>query len=254
MGKIINCIDRKINKQVGSIEFKNISNDVGEIYIYGTIISSSYKWDDSDVTLSEFKEQLDEFKDMKNLDIFINSPGGSVTTGVSMLNLLKRHNATKNVYIDALSASIASVLMMSYDNLYVYPTSMAMIHKPMIGLMWGANADDLRKQAEDLDRIEENMIIPAYLEKATDELTEESLKDMLKAETWIGAKDIQKYFKNVTILEDEKELVACIKDKEILNIYKNTPQELLRENKKDVVEESEEVKNLKAKLLLELVI
>lgn len=257
MDKIINCLN-KDKKQVGTIEFKNMAEDKGEIYIYGEITSGSDKWDETDVILSEFKDNLDSFKDKKELNIYINSPGGSVNVGNAMLNQLKRHPATKNMYVDSIAASIASVILMAYDNLYIYNTSQMMVHKPAIGINWGGNANDLRKTAETLDRFEENTLLPAYMDRTTEELTEDNLKAMLNNETWLGSKDIQKYFKDVTILENNKELVACIKDVSILNNYKNVPESIKstinkgKGSQEDKQKEGIELEYLKARLELEL--
>lgn len=214
----------KENQKVGYIEFKNISYDVGEIYIYGQIMSGSEKWDDSDVTVKEFKEKLDNLGNVKTLDIYVNSPGGSVTSGVNILNILNRHRATKNVYIDALAASITSVIITCYDNLYIYPTSTVMIHEAMMGIFFAMlNKTELTEMAEQLERIEENMIIPAYMQKASDQVSEEMIRDAMKKETWWGAKEIQKYFNNVTLIEEEKDIAACA-NFDVLNKYQNVPE------------------------------
>lgn len=207
---------------MGSMTFKNFKEDTkNEIYFYGEIVSSDWKWEESDVSMQDFNDEMAKMDKTKEIDIYINSPGGSVTAGVAMLNRLKRFTGTKNVYIDSLAASITGVISMCYDNLFVYNTSMLMVHPPMGGITWGYNAAELREDAETLDKIEENMIIPAYLSKTT--LSEEEMKESVKVTSWWGAEDIKANFKNVTILEEDKTVVACIKDKNILNKYKNTP-------------------------------
>ncbi|HSH36199.1 head maturation protease, ClpP-related [Schnuerera sp.] len=214
----------KDNKKVGYIEFKNISKDIGEIYIYGQILSGSEKYEEDDVTVTDFRQKLEDLGNVKEINIFQNSPGGSIMAGVNILNLLNRHSAIKNVYIDSLSASISSVITMCYDNLYIYPTSTLMIHEAMMGFfLVMLNKTQLKEKAEQLERIEENMIIPAYMQKATSELTEDLLRNLLMEESWLGAKDIQKYFKNVTLIEKEKDLAACA-NFDILNKYNNVPQ------------------------------
>ncbi len=221
MNKFINFY--RDNKKVGSIEFKNKTNDVSDIYIYGEITSGSEKYDDSDVILSEFKKNLDSITS-KELNIYLNSPGGSVMTGVNILNLLKRHQSTKNVWIDALAASITSVIAMCFDNLYVYNTSTLMIHEAMQFIFGAYNKTELINTAETLQRIEDNMIIPAYMSKVNNGITEDDMKDLMKKVSWLGAKDIQKYFKNVILLEESKDIAACCKDFDILSKYNNIPE------------------------------
>src|SRR5690606_40642686 len=65
--------------------------------------------------LAEFKAELDKLGDIKYLNIYINSPGGSVfvaSTMVSMLERLKQKSAKINAYVDGIAASAASFLMM----------------------------------------------------------------------------------------------------------------------------------------------
>lgn len=63
---------------------------------------------------------------------------------------------------------------------------------------------------------------------------------------------------NIEILEDDKDLVACVKDKSILNKYTNVPKQLknkLLEDKKTIVKtenvkDKEELELAKARLRL----
>ena len=62
------------------------------------------------------------------------------------------------------------------------------------------------------------------MSRAKETLTEEVLKDMLSKETWLTADEIENYF-NVIRLNTSKKLVACL-DKELMDKYKNVPEEL----------------------------
>lgn len=57
-------------------QMKRKSQSKGEIYIYGDIVSD--KWFETDVTATDFKNQLDELGDVNEIDVHINSSGGSV--------------------------------------------------------------------------------------------------------------------------------------------------------------------------------
>ena len=80
-------MDNKPNK---FYKFKNQNNDFVDLYIYGDIISGSYKWDDTDVTIIDFKQQLDSLGDAKALNMYISSCGGDVLTTQAMISNLKR--------------------------------------------------------------------------------------------------------------------------------------------------------------------
>lgn len=203
------------------------NNKKHELYVYGEIIGGSNKWDESDVIFDDFKDKLNEMDDNSTLDIYINSPGGSVFTTQGIVALLRRakeRGITINAYIDGMGASCASWLPFVADNLYVYPQSIMMIHKPM-STLWGANADEMKKEIDFLDKIENDVIIPLYMERAKDDVTEEFIKKKMTAETWFTANEINELF-NVTMLSDEKNIVCCA-DKNVLNRYSNVPKELL---------------------------
>jgi ATP-dependent Clp protease, protease subunit len=133
-------------------DIKNI--DGGEsvdIYIYGYIVND--KWDETDTGLTplDFKEELDNHKDAKEINLFINSGGGSVFAGLSIYNMLKRHPAKKNAYIDGLAASISSVIPMAADRVYAPKTAMTLIHRASILAILSGNSNDFLKIAADLE-------------------------------------------------------------------------------------------------------
>ncbi|MDI9216004.1 head maturation protease, ClpP-related [Clostridium tertium] len=221
------------------------NNDKSELYLYGAIVSE--KWSEDDVDFKDFKNTIDELNNSSTLEIYINSPGGEVFVTQSIISLLKRAKATKNIsidcYIDGLGASCASWLPMIADNLYIYDGSMLMLHKPMSSLFF-ANVEEMKKEIELLDKIESQMI-ESYMLRAKETLTEEFLKDMLSKETWLNADEIEEYF-NVTRLNSSKQLVACL-DKEMLNKYKNIPKNLV-----DVKEYEKNIENKRRLLEIEL--
>ena len=89
------------------LEVKNATNTSADLYFYGDIVSSWLgAWDDTDQYPDSVKNFLDEHKG-KDLNIYVNSNGGSVFAGIAIYNMLKRHNGHKTVYIDGLAASIS---------------------------------------------------------------------------------------------------------------------------------------------------
>jgi ATP-dependent Clp protease, protease subunit len=199
-----------------------------DLFIYGAIISG-YKWNEADVTISEFQKALDDLpSSVKTLNMYVNSPGGSVFTTIAMMNQLERKKSklTINAYVDGIAASAASFLIMKADNIYMYENTFLMIHKPMITL-WGANAVDCREQADWLDKTEARTCIPAYLGKGTDLLTEDKVKELLDGkDNWLDAEEASQYF-NITVLEETKDAVACA-DMDLLNHYKDVPEHLIK--------------------------
>lgn len=200
-------------------EFKAAANGVGELYIYGDIVS--YQWDDSDTTAQSFKRDLDALGDLHTLNLYINSPGGSVFEGVAIYNILKRHKAKINVYVDALAASIASVIAMAGDTITMPSNSMMMIHNPWM-VTWG-NASELRKAADDLDRIGASMK-QSYLARTGDNLSEQKLTELLDAETWLSAQECLDYGM-CDVISTANQAAASISE-ELFAKYRNIPDVL----------------------------
>ncbi len=217
---------------------KALDEKTGELTLYGEI--SNETWWGDEVTPKEFKADLDGLGDIDKLNIYINSPGGDVFAGQAIHSMLKRHKAHKNVYIDGLAASIASVIAMSGDTIFMPKNAMMMIHNPWtIGM---GNASEFRKLAEDLDKIRESLIA-AY--EGHSALTRDEIISIMDAETWLTASECEEYG-FCDVVQEEKQMAASI-DKTLLKRYQNTPQAFLNLDKQ--VKEQDFIKQ---KLLVEL--
>ena len=183
--KIYASIEKPENKNTKKNfwKFKSFLNKENkkeaEILLYGVIGDDGY-WDE--VTSKEFAEQLKEVEDAETISVRINSPGGDVFAGQAIYSMLKRCKAQIVVYIDGLAASIASLVAMAGDKIIMPKNSMMMIHKPWT--ISAGNANDMRQQADTLDKVEESMLA-AYVEKTG--LAEDEIKQLLADETWLTA-------------------------------------------------------------------
>ena len=196
----------------------NITEHNAEIQIYGDIVSDeSCKWSDDDVCPKDVINALEKVKG-KNLDIHINSCGGSVFGGIAIYNAIKRHNGKKTITIESIAGSIASVIAMAGDEINMHKNSFMVIHKPLIGV--SGNANDLRKMADELDKIE-SAILDVYRSKLINENDISKVVEMVDKETWLTASDTAALF-NVTILEENK-AVAHI---DTNMAFKNVPNDL----------------------------
>ena len=232
--------------------FKNITSTSADFYIYGEIVAEKEKdfWtgeeSKTEVDVNEFKEELDSLENtgITDFNIFINSPGGDVFASSTMVSLLKRFRQNTNCkihsYIDGLCASAATYLAMVADDVNVYENSIFMIHKPMTISI--GNANDLQKDIDTLNTIENNMMIPMYMNKA--KVNEDEIKKLINDETWFNGNQeddlfIGNYF-NVNYLEEEKQVVACVNN-ELFKNYKKAPQKLKDLLKKNETKEKESV-------------
>lgn len=162
-----------------------------ELYIYGDVQGDGYDWwtdqtIESETSANHFREELAKYPNVTQINVYINSYGGSVFEGTAIYNQLRRHPAHKTVYIDGFACSVASVIAMAGDEVVMPRNAMMMIHNAYMYTC--GNAAELRKAADDLDVINRGNR-QAYLQKAGEKLSEEELVAMLDAETWLTAED-----------------------------------------------------------------
>ena len=217
-------------------EFKNIVNGFSaDLYIYNEISS----WDDEDVTsASSFKQELDNVGSVKNINLYVNSPGGSVGDGLTIASLIARNPAYVTAYVDGMACSIASVIVCSADKVVMGKSSLLMIHNALSGGFMFDNAKGYRKLADDLDKVTASLR-QMYLSKAKDKLTEDKLIELMDSESWLGAKESMELGLCDEILDTNK-MVAKLPMK-FVNKYINIPKELLNQDKEGK-ELEEEVK------------
>ena len=228
------------------LNIKNLENEKAELHFYGEIVSDEWeKWSDLDTCPEDVLNYLSKIENSKELDIYINSGGGSVFAGLGIYNILKRHKGRKTVYVDGLAGSIASIIAMVGDEIIVPSNSFIMIHKPLCGVC--GNANDMREMADTLDRIEEGLI-NTYKTKLKDNVNIETIKAMVNAETWLTGEEASKYF-NITVTEANK-MIAKV-DTNLLNSYKNVPENL--KTKDTNIAEDLAIKNKEIEIALALI-
>lgn len=231
----LNCtvFDKKSNKNkvVGYMELKNKTETTNaSLNIYGDIVSDKWsKWCDDDTCPQDVSDFLKELDNSEDLDIYVNSGGGSVFAGIAIYNQLKRHTGNKVVHIDGIAASIASVIACAGDKIIIPKASQFMIHKPFSSYFFSCmNADDLRKDAEMLDKCQES-ITAVYMDNVKEGVTEETITNLINAESWFTGNGVTEYF-NFEV-EEGAEAVACTS--EYYNKYYNTPKNLKTTDKQN---------------------
>jgi ATP-dependent protease ClpP protease subunit len=169
------------NKIINQYITAKSDGNIGEIYIWGDI--TSMKWWDEDVTPQDIKKALDEMGDVTKVKVSVNSYGGECDAGILIYNILddyrKRKNIPIDVTIDGVAASMGGVIAMVGDKVTMHDNAILMLHKP-IGAICG-NSDEMRKQADVLDKYEQRLI-NIFMSRFKG--TEDELKEIISAETW----------------------------------------------------------------------
>lgn len=133
------------------------------------------------VTAKDFVADIRKLKG-QHIHLRINSVGGSVIEGAAIYNALRRHKGGLTVHVDGLAASMASVIAMAGEEVLMAGNSMLMIHNPWS--MSIGDADDLRKEADVLDKLKATLV-NAYVRKTGRERGE--IEAMMDEETWLDA-------------------------------------------------------------------
>lgn len=219
---------------------KNNTTTSADLYFYGDIVSSWLgAWDNTDQYPEAVKTFLEQAKG-KNLNIYINSGGGSVFAGMAIYNMIKRHDGYTTVNVDGLAGSIASIIALAGDKVIIPANAYFMIHRPLLQYVSG-NSEELRKYADALDVLDEGMM-QVYRDNLQNGVSEEKLRELVNAETYLNGIQAQEIFK----IEVGKEInaVACIQHAQ--NI-KNLPEKLKEIKQKEALAESERLELLKLK-------
>ena len=168
------------------------------------------------VSAKDFMYSLKDAGALTDITLRINSPGGSVFDGMAIYNQLVAHKAQVTVYIDGLAASMASVIAMAGDLIVMPENAMMMIHNPW--MIAGGDAEELRNNADLLDKIKSNMV-GSYAKRTGK--TDDEISAIMDAETWFTGKEaVENGFADESL--QPLDIAASIKGFDLTK-FKNTP-------------------------------
>lgn len=220
------------------------ANRVGELTLYGEIANNEVFGDE--VTPKKIDEELKKLGELEILNVYVNSPGGSVTAGMSLFNIIQRNSAkVKNCYIDGLAGSIASIIILACDNIYIPSNGLIFVHLPQGGVY--GNRKAILKMADTLDVVLDSMVA-VYKEKTG--LSEKKIISLLEADTWMGADEAVK-LGFATHLQDDLKISASISDKFLtVNKHQFDIKKLENlESLKAIIEQNLDARRLKLKCM-----
>ena len=133
------------------------------------------------ISADDFLSALSEHAG-EDVTILLDSEGGSVTDGLSIYNAIMQYSGSVTVHIDAICASIATVIACAADKVVMNSNAKFMIHRAWTVAM--GNSVEFRSMAEILELMDAD-IASAYKDKT--DLPEDELLAMMEAETWMSA-------------------------------------------------------------------
>ena len=177
------------------LEAKSIPNeDKAVVYLYGDIVDERpTDWFGGEVAgdfiiPKDVREIIDGISE-GNIELHINSYGGSVFASVAIFNFLKASGKNITAYNDGICASGASLILMSGDKIIMPANTMLMIHRAS-AFGWG-NCNDLRSVAETLEKLDNSTVLETY--KFRFKGSDEDLMNLIDSESWISAKEALEY-------------------------------------------------------------
>lgn len=145
-----------------------------QIALYGEINS----W-----TVRDIVSQLQEAPGAE-VTLKINSPGGDVTEGFALANVLRSHTGRKVAIVEGVCASAATFPLCACDVVQMHPESLLMVHSP-----WGiteGGAEEMESYAAVLDKMAA-LCVGLYQRKTG--ATEEQVRAWIKGETWFSPQE-----------------------------------------------------------------
>jgi ATP-dependent Clp protease protease subunit len=115
----------------------------------------------------------------KDIALYINSPGGSVSAGLSIYDTMQFIKPDVSTLCIGLAASMAAVLLAggAHGKRYALPNSRVMIHQPMGGFQGQATDIDIHAREILKTRARLNEIIAKHTGKPVDTIAEDTERD-----------------------------------------------------------------------------
>jgi len=208
--------------------------------IYGAIVDTDEERGTfEDATPAQFKSFISKLEEGEELQVAINSPGGSVYGGIAIANMIKQLQAKGHkttAFVEGVAASIASVIMCACENVIMGESSLVMIHNCWSIVQGDANT--LRKEADTMDVMNE-AIVSFYKSKFN--LPVEVLKTMMDEETWFSGREAVDFGFKCEVLPDERgfSIAAKVKDFDFSKFKKQPKAITMEEQTKENTEQIE---------------
>ena len=156
------------------------------IYLWGGVDDKSAKDIVTKLLLLEADKPGEEIK------LYINSPGGVVTSGMVIYDTIKLLTSPVSTICMGLAASMGSILLSvgTKGKRYIYPHGEVMIHQPSLGGYFQANSADIEIHAEQIRKTKEigAKILADNCGKSVDQIMKDFDRDY-----WMNAKEAVEY-------------------------------------------------------------
>ena len=177
--------------------------------------------------ISAFIYGLEFLDEVTDLEVSINSPGGSVMAGFSLYSAIKASTKKSNTTVEFLSASIATVVMFATDTLTLNTYSNAMVHNPF------GSSEKVLKNVKD-------SIMAVYSDRFGKNVTK-----LMDNETWFNSEELNKLgIIDKVIYSNNKEEVLNFSETNNISEIMELSNSLVKNKFDNMLENDENVENV----------
>ncbi|MUV39470.1 Endopeptidase Clp [Lentibacillus sp. JNUCC-1] len=198
-----------------------------KISVRGPIIPNNDQWiyDLFGIEATSPSKVQSELEGTGDVELEINSGGGSVFDGSDIYTMLRDHKGNVTGKVMGLAASAASVIAMAADNLMMSPTAQMMMHNASSIAI--GDYRDFEHESEVLKNVNQT-IANAYRMKSG--MNDEQLLQMMDKETWLTPQQAKEHnLIDGIMFESEPMMVASVNQSgllppEVINKIRNEQQ------------------------------
>lgn len=179
---------------------------MSKVTLNGYVVASEDQWVYDFFGISAFspatvRQALADNPEGEELEVEINSGGGSVFAGFEIYSLLYAAKCDTVAIVQSLAGSAASTVMSGCKRVLLSPVAQVMIHLP--SSYAEGNQNDMKHEAKVLESITQS-ILNGYLVHCKGKSDRAQLEKLMQAESWITAQDAVELGLADGILGDEE--------------------------------------------------
>jgi ATP-dependent Clp protease protease subunit len=160
--------------------------DQRKIFLWGPVTDESAK------DICEKLLYLESTGPGKEITFYMNTPGGSITAGMAVFDVMKLVSAPITVVVTGMAASMGSILLCAAakGRRLIYPHGRVLIHQPLISGRFIGPATDINIQAQEMEKIrgELNLILADASGQPIEKISRDSDRDF-----YLNAKEAVAY-------------------------------------------------------------
>jgi ATP-dependent Clp protease protease subunit len=157
-----------------------------KIFLWGAVTDQTAK------DMTEKLLYLEAVDPGKEIVLYINTPGGSITAGMAVYDTMQLVSSPITVVVTGMAASMGSILLSGAKKgrRLLYPNARVLIHQPLISGRFTGPATDINIQAQEMEKIraELNQILAKASGQPIDRIERDTDRDF-----YLNAKEAIEY-------------------------------------------------------------